>query len=71
VWRERWKRDTSIRAEHDGNCLNKLERLDHLLGGGFVFLEMSGFEMRPVRIHIPVDFKNPDVRRVILFSDGV
>ena len=32
---------------------------------------MHGFQMRPVRVHIPVDFKHPDARGIILFRNGV
>jgi hypothetical protein len=60
-----------LRPKHNRSRLNKLERFDHLLCSGLVFLEMSCFQMRLVGIHIPIDFKNPDVGRIILFRNRV
>ena len=34
-------------------------------------IEMRGFQVRPVRLRIPVDFVHPHARGSILFGNGV
>ena len=51
--------------------MDKLERSDHLLCCRLVLLEMRSFQMRLVRIGIPVDFENPDPYGIVDFANGV
>ena len=35
------------------------------------WIEMRGFQVRPVRLRVPVDFVHPHARGIILFGNGV
>src|SRR5437764_8098001 len=60
-----------LRAEYNGSGLDKLKRLDHVLGSRLVFLEMRRLQMRSVGFCAGINFKHSDVSGVLLFRHGV
>ena len=61
----------ALRAEHDGDCVEKLAGQDHLVCRSPKFLEMRRFQMRRVSGRIGIHFKNSDAVGVVFLINGI